>query len=424
MTSVDSTLGHIKRFIPRRLFRLAQPFYHASLAFIGAILYGFPARKMIVIGVTGTKGKSSTVEYINAIFEEAGFKTALINTIRVKVGDVSKPESRHMTMPGRTVIQRTLARALKAGCSVAILELASEGVKQYRDRFLELNALVFTNLSPEHIESHGSYEKYVAAKLSIADRLVASSKRPRIMVANADDAEGAKFLAKPVDVSLPFSLKDAAPYATDPNGGQFRFDGIDILIRFPGEFSIKNALAAATLARQFGIATSIIKRGLEKLEIIPGRAENVAGDRAFKVIVDYAHTAESLEALYKAYEGHRRICVLGGTGGGRDTWKRPKMGAVAEEYCAHIILTNEDPYDESPMRIIEDVASGMKKIPEIILDRRAAIRRAIELAAPSDVVLITGKGSNPSICGPNGTHTPWSDALVAKEELAALTRTR
>ena len=418
--SVDTVLKFIKRFIPRSLFGMAQPYYHGALAMFGAILYRFPAKRMTVIGVTGTKGKSSTCEYLNAIFEQAGYKTVLISTIRIKVADESKAESRHMTMPGRTTIQRTLAQGLKKGCTVAILEISSEGAKQWRDRFLYLDSLIFTNLTPEHIESHGSFEKYAAVKLGIAERLAHSPKRPRTIIANTDDPRGKKFLETPVEKKLPYSLGLAEPYTTTAYNSTFTFHGESIRINFPGEFSIMNALAACTLAEHTGIDVATMREAFSKLTTIPGRAENVTADRNFAVVIDYAHTPESLEAIYKAYDGKRRICVLGGTGGGRDKWKRPKMGAVADKYCAHIILTNEDPYDEDPQAIIDDVASGISQKAEVIIDRRAAIRRAIEIAAPGDAVLVTGKGSNPSICGPKGNHIPWSDARVAREELADL----
>ncbi len=415
--TVDSVLQTIKRFVPRSLFRRVQPYYHGLLALMGAVIYRFPARKMIVIGVTGTKGKSSTCEYLNAIFEAAGHTTVLISTIRIKIGDTSSPESRHMTMPGRLVIQRTLRRAVSKGCDVAIIEISSEGARQWRDRFLALNALIFTNLAPEHIESHGSFENYAATKLSIARRLENSPKRPRFIVANKDDAYGPKFLAAHVEYAVPFSLTDAEPFTASPLGGSFTFEGTTMAINFPGEFSIKNALAATMTARRFGISHDIIRHALASLSRIPGRAENVAEGHPFAVIVDYAHTPESLEELYRAYGNHRKICVLGGTGGGRDTWKRPRMGEVADRFCDHIILTDEDPYDEDPMQIIEGVQSGITKEVEVLLDRGRAIERAISLARPGDVVLITGKGSNTSICGKNGARIPWNDAGVAKDVL-------
>lgn len=416
---MEKLLRTIKRFIPRRLFAALAPYYHLSLSCIGAIIYRFPAREMVVIGVTGTKGKSSTLEYINTILEHAGHTTALISTIRIKIADRSMPNTMRMTMPGRTYIQRTLRKARQKGCTHALIEMTSEGARQKRDRLLFMDALVFTNLSPEHIESHGSMDAYANAKLSIATRLMHSGKRPRTIVANKDDAYGPRFLAAVVEQQRSFSLNETPHEASEKNGW-FEYKGERIAINFPGEFSLKNALAAATLADALGIAPEVIKEALANLHTIPGRAENVAGDDAFPVVIDYAHTPDSLEALYQSYPDRRKICVLGATGGGRDHWKRPLMGKIAEQYCAEIILTNEDPYDENPEAIVQQVREGMKKEPTIIMDRRTAIRSALSLAQEGDAVLITGKGTDPSICGPNGAQIPWSDAQVAREELAAL----
>src|SRR6185436_1686308 len=158
--------------------------YHLGLAYFGALFYNFPSRDLVVIAVTGTKGKSSVTEMVNTIFESAGHKTALLNSIRIKVADSSKPNLMRMSMPGRFFIQRFLRNAVDAGCTVAILEMTSEGARQHRHRAIELDALVFTNLAPEHIESHGSYEAYADAKFEIGRQLARSKKRPRIMVAN------------------------------------------------------------------------------------------------------------------------------------------------------------------------------------------------------------------------------------------------
>ena len=157
-----------------------------------------------------------------------------------------------------------------------------------------------------------------------------------------------------------------------------------------------------------------------RLFFATGRAERIEGGQDFTVVVDYAHTPESLTALYTAYAGTRKICVLGSTGGGRDKWKRPVMGKIAAEMCDTVILTNEDPYDEDPRAIIDDIAAEMKKEPEIVMNRRDAIARALSLAHAGDAVLITGKGTDPTIQGPGGSKVPWSDASVAREELSKL----
>jgi UDP-N-acetylmuramoyl-L-alanyl-D-glutamate--2,6-diaminopimelate ligase len=392
--------------------------YHFSIALLSAALYGFPSNNMLVIAVTGTKGKSSTAEMINAIFEEAGSKTALMNSIRFKIADNSMPNELRMSMPGRFFIQRFLDRSRRSGCTVAILEMTSEGSRQYRHRGIALDALVFTNLAPEHIESHGSLQAYADAKYEIGLHLLRSRKRPRVMVANADDTESPRYLTLLVERALPFSLSGNAPYEATETGGHFRFDDTDISIHLPGEFSLKNAIAAATLARAFNIPTPTIKRALEKLARIPGRAERIEEGQNYAVVIDYAHTPDSLTALYDAYAQSRKICVLGSTGGGRDLWKRPVMGGIADARCDVVILTNEDPYDEDPRSIVDSLARGMKRQPVIIMDRREAIGSALALAHSGDAVLITGKGTDPCICGPRGSKEPWSDARVAREELA------
>ncbi len=402
------------------------PAYHLFLAYFGAFLYGFPSQKLIVIGVTGTKGKSSTTEMITAILEEAGYTVALLNSIRIKVGAESKPNTMRMSMPGRMYIQRFLAEALKKGCTAVVLEMTSEGARQYRHRAIALNALVFTNLAPEHIESHGSYEAYADAKFSLGLSLVQSSKRPRIMVANANDAQGIRYLALPVESPIGFAQQNFAPCESNDRSGYFTLEQTRVTIPLPGDFSLQNGIAAALVTRALGVAPATIALALGKVSIIPGRAQRIEAGQDFTVIVDYAHTPDSLEALYKAYSipsttvGVKRklVCVLGSTGGGRDVWKRPVMGGVAEKYCDHVILTNEDPYDEKPEDIVHALADGMKIKPEIIMDRRLAIAKAISLAHTGDAVLITGKGTDPNIAGPGGTYQPWSDAAVAREEIA------
>ena len=390
---------------------------------MGAFIYRYPSRHLIVLAVTGTKGKSSTTEMLNAILEAAGHKTALLNSIRIKKADASLPNTMRMSMPGRFFIQRFLRQAVDAHCTVVIIEMTSEGARQYRHRAIDLDGLIFTNLAPEHIESHGSLQAYADAKFEIGRQLARSCKRPRIIVANVEDAQGARYLALPVDKALPFNLSHTE-HTSGAYGGQFQFKGTHIKTHLPGEFSLRNALAATLLADAIGIQTTDIAAGLDHLRSIPGRAERIEEGQDFAVVVDYAHTPDSLTALYDAYGSDRKICVLGSTGGGRDTWKRPVMGSIADERCKHVIVTNEDPYDEDPRLIIESLARGMKRTPEIILDRREAIARALSLAQTGDAVLITGKGTDPCICGPDGSKTPWSDAGVAREELHKLLGSR
>lgn len=414
----------LKKILPSSLFTALQTAYHFLCAWAVALWYGLPARKLFVIGVTGTKGKSSTAEMINTILEGAGYRTALASTIRFKIGNESEPNLFKMTMPGRGHLQKILAEGLRKDCTHAIIELTSEGARQFRHAGVPLDALVFTNIAPEHIESHGSYENYKQAKLNIGLELVHSPKRPRIVIANVSDEVGKKFLALPVERAIPFQLSDAAPYHTENGRAFLTFKGVTFAIPTPGEFSILNALAAGTLAHALGIPPAVIGQALAHMKPILGRVEQIEEGQPFTAVVDYAHTPDSLRALYDAFPNKRKICVLGNTGGGRDTWKRPEMGKIADETCAEVILTNEDPYDEEPKKILMEMAAGMNRAPRIIMDRREAIREAFHLAQGGNkndtVVLISGKGTDPYIMEAGGKKTPWSDARVAHEELRAL----
>ncbi len=418
---MESLLRTARKLIPKKLFALLQPSYHLALAFISALVYRFPSRHIKVVGITGTKGKTSTAELASRILEAGGYKTALAGTLRFKIGNQEEPNLFKMTMPGRFFVQRFIRKAVRAKCDWVVLEMTSEGAKQSRHRFIELDALIFTNLSPEHIESHGSYENYVAAKLLLAKALERSSKHARSIIVNDDDKEGKRFLSVNVPRKFPYHLRDVGYTLTD-DGTELAFHGEKITSPLRGIFNIYNIMAAATFGISQNISPQHIKKGVESVKVIRGRAEKIDAGQPFSVFVDYAHTPDSLRALYEAFEGKKKICVLGNTGGGRDTWKRPAMGALAEQFCAHVILTNEDPYDEDPNRIIEDVAGGMKQKPRIIFDRREAIHTALTLAETGDVVLITGKGTDPYIMEANGKKTPWSDARVTREELGKLTQ--
>lgn len=418
---IENILNFIKRLVPRELFRRIQPAYHYTLALLGAIIYRFPSRHIKVLAITGTKGKTSTTEIVNAILEEAGYKTAVAGTLRFKVDQEEERNLYKMTIPGRFFLQKFLRRAVVAGCDWAIIEMTSEGARQYRHKWVNLDALIFTNLSPEHIESHGSFENYLDAKLSIARALGSSLKRPRIIVANADNEYAGQFLAVPADIKTTYTLNDAKPYTLEKDAMTFTFTGSPLSTHLSGAFNLSNILASVTFARTINITPEVIRRALEKFRGIRGRVEHVDAGQDFDVIVDYAHTADSLEKVYEVFQDSRTICVLGGTGGGRDAWKRPAMGAIAGAHCDEVILTNEDPYDEDPMKIIEEIKAGVKDSEaEVVLDRRAAIALALKKAHIGDAVIITGKGTDPYIMGPHGTKTPWDDATVAREELRKL----
>lgn len=415
---MEQLLRTIEKRIPKKVYSFFQPYYHLLLAVTGTVLYRKPSRHLYVIGVTGTKGKSSTTEFVNSILEAASKKTAILSTIRFKVGEQSTPNKYKMTMPGRFFTQKFLHDAVAAKCDYAIIEMTSEGARFFRHLGIEMDALIFTNLSPEHIESHGSFENYKKAKLRLIERLAKSKKPSRVSIANTDNKHGFSFLIHTVEKNRGYSLKDIEIISETDTASTILYKGQELTVPLPGKFNISNALAAIALAEELRIPFETIKNGVESLKQIRGRVERISCGQNFTVIVDYAHTDESLRSLYSAFLSSRKIAVLGSTGGGRDSWKRPVLGKIADEYCDEIIVTNEDPYDEDPMKIIHEVASGATShSPTIILDRRKAIAYAFSLAKEGDTVLITGKGTDPYIMGPAGTREVWDDAEVAREEL-------
>lgn len=425
---METLLNFVRSLIPKGFYKKLQPAYHFSLATLGAVIYRFPSKHIKVVAVTGTKGKSSTTEIISAILEAGGKNTALANTIHFKIGDKIRPNKYKMTMPGRFFMQRFLRDAVNAGCTHAVIEMSSEGAKFYRHKFIELDALLFLNLSPEHIESHGGYEKYVHAKLKLAKSLEKSKKTKRILITNTDDKESTRFIsATPsVEIKKQFSLHDAEPFMFDPFGLYLSYKGKNIRSHLQGTFNVYNILAALTYTTLEDISLDDAQKALSNLNGIAGRVQKIelpdhnplSKKQNFTVVVDYAHTADSLEKVYGVFKESSKICVIGNTGGGRDTWKRPEMAKVANDNCAHIILTDEDPYDENPDEIIKQMLPGITSTPyEVIMDRRAAINKAISLAHKGDTVLITGKGTDPYIMKAKGKKIPWSDAQVAEEEL-------
>lgn len=419
-------LGILKRLIPKLIFEFFQPAYHYLLAFFGALFYGFPSRKMIIIGVTGTKGKTSTIEIINAILEEAGFKAALTSSLRFKIGKESWKNEYKMTMPGRFFLQKFLYKAVKEKCQYAILEMTSEGAIQHRNKFIKTNALILTNLAPEHIESHGSFEAYRDAKLRYFRDLEKSKEKIRIAVINEDDQAAPYFLKFNIPQKIKYGLKDVSNYSLQKDGLSFTFGGVETKSKLSGLFNLYNILAAVAFCKTQGIGDETTKKAIEKFQGIEGRLEKVDEKQNFTVIVDYAHTPDSLEKVYETFQTSRKICVLGSAGGGRDKWKRPEMGKIAAQYCDKIILTNEDPYDENPAKILDDIEAGFSEIRnskletrnyEKILDRREAIKKAISLAKKGDAVIITGKGAEPWLMGPKGVKIKWDDREVVREEL-------
>lgn len=428
-------LNKIKVFIWRLAPEKAVNAYHWLWSLGAAVFYGFPSRRLKVIGVTGTSGKSTVVELTTHIMKEAGYRVASSSSICFRLGDQKKENHLKMTMPGRGAMQKFLFQAVRTGCQYAVIEATSEGISQHRHKFIDFDALVFICLSPEHIERHGSFENYRRTKGRLFAQLAKSRKQDKTIIVNVDDRQADYFLSFRADRYLGFGRASREKtkegvYLEDislsPQGSRFSFNGQSVEWSLLGEFNVFNGLAAIAAAWSQSIPFDKSAQALRQIKGIPGRME-VAISEPFSVIVDYAHTPKALESVYRTVQQGlkgRLIAVLGACGGGRDKWKRPVFGKLAAEYGQVVILTNEDPYDEDPQQIIDQVKSG---IPNdfsgdlsIIPDREKAIRKALQLAQPGDAVVVTGKGSETLMCWANGRKIPWDDREVVRRLWAEL----
>ena len=404
---MDRVLIRIKRFIPRPVFNFFQPLYHWGLAFTGALIYGFPSRSLKVVGVTGTSGKTTTVELLYEIFSGAGFRSAAISSLQFRMPEKTELNMLKMTTPGRFKVQGLLREAKQAGAKYVFLEITSEGIKQYRHKFINFYAAIFTNLSEEHLEAHGGFENYRRAK----EKLFRAAP---IHILNADDPSFMFFNRIPAERKVIYKMADYLK---------------DLKTQLLGEFNKNNILAAITFAKEEGVNWEVIKKAVGGFSGLPGRMEFVdpptgGGEQPFRVLVDYAFLPQALEKVYETLNklGYKKlIAVTGACGGGRDKWKRPRLGEVAAQFCEKVFVTNEDPYDEDPMNIIDEVAGSHKEFIKI-LDRREAIREALKAAkcGEGEVVVITGKGAEPWIMGPRGSKVAWDDRKVVREEIARL----
>ena len=431
----------IKKFIPGFLLR----WYHKTLALAANIFYGFPSNKLIVIGVTGTNGKSTTVHLIAKMFEGAGFKVGATSTVGFKVADKECLNKKKMTMLGRFALQKLLRQMVQAGCRYAVIETSSQGVEQFRHLGVNYDVAVFTNLTPEHIEAHGGFENYKRAKGKFFAHLTAKPRKvidrktvPKVSVVNIDDEHAEYFSGFPADQKYGYGIRlknknqkviQAENVTSGVDGVNFTVNGVPFRLKLFGEFNVYNVLAAATVGLSQGLAVDMISKLLEKVRGVPGRMEFIDEGQKFKVLIDYAPEPASMQQLYKTVRGPgfvasdaKIIHVLGSAGGGRDKSRRPILGRIAAENADYVIITNEDPYDEDPQEIINQVAAGaVSKQDGVdlykILDRGEAIAKAISLARENDLVIITGKGSEQAICVANNKKIPWDDREKVREIL-------
>lgn len=428
---LEKILRKIEKLIPKKLYRLVQPIYHFLLAVTGTILYGFPAHKMIMVGVTGTKGKTSTANFIHSVLSETGQKIGLISTANIKIGEKDLPNKYHMSMPGRFILQKTLKQMRDAGCKYMVLEVTSEGVKQFRHLGLFLDVAVFTNLSPEHLASHGgSFEKYRAAKMRIFKKKLFNSLK--LVLVNEDDENAKFFLEASSAENIKFSLEDVSKIEEGDSGISFKYKGSDFKLNTLGKFNIYNALPAIILGERYGLDFTQIQDGLSGLSLIPGRMEEIKEGQDFKVIVDYAHEKLSMNNLLdtaknlKKDDNNKIIIVLGGDGGGRDEQRLYDMGKAVGEKADMVIVSNSDPYFDDEMTLSKKIADEAVRAGKvynenlfILLDRGEAIKKAVELAKKDDIVLLATRGSLNTM-SIKGKKVSSDDRLIAREVLKNL----
>lgn len=417
----------LKKIIPASWMRT----YHLALSWCAAFWYGFPSEELIVIGVTGTNGKTTTSYFISKALEASGKKTGCTTTALFKIDKQEWLNDSKMTMLGRFALQKMLRRMVDAGCTYAVVESSSQGIVQFRHRGINFDLCVFTNLTPEHIEAHGGFENYKQAKIDLFQHVAKSARKilegvriPKIAILNSKSVYAKEFAVPGFDQVVWYG--EAHDIQEKGWSTQFTFEHVRCEIHVPGLVNIENALAALTVAKALHIDLQSAAQALASILSIPGRFERILEGQDFEVIVDYAPEPAALAAVYAslAQLPHKRIIhVLGSCGGGRDIARRPVLGRMASEHADYIIITNEDPYDDDPLQIIEDVAQGARNAGagieklHTIPDRRAAIVAAIQEATQGDLVLLTGKGCEQAIIGAQNTRFPWDERQVAREAI-------
>ena len=400
-----------------------------ALADLAAAFYGAPDRKLKMAGVTGTNGKTTTTFLIKHICEKAGLRSGLIGTVQYEIGERVIPATR--TTPEALDVQELLAQIVNAGCGAAAMEVSSHALAQERTRGIEWDVVVFTNLTQDHLDFHGTMENYFEAKTKLFAGIALQQKKKRpVAVINIDDRYGQqlvdRFSQKISVVTYGMGTRAdfrASNYRTEFAGTSYQLDakGRSYLVRVPliGRFNVANSMAALAAANAMGVNLRDAVLLLARSPQVPGRLEMVPAKRQFQVFVDYAHTDDALLNVLKTLRElePRKLLVVFGCGGNRDRQKRPLMGRVADEFADYAIITSDNPRKEDPDSIIAEVEKGFRSSHyEKITDRAEAIARAVALAQPRDVVLIAGKGHEKY--QEFADHTiPFDDIQVARRAL-------
>lgn len=431
-------LSLLRRSVPEPLLRM----YHFFLARFAAFFYRYPSEELIVIGVTGTNGKTTTSYLLAKALEASGAKVGLTSTAVLKIGEKEWTNPTKMTMPGRFFLQRSLRRMVQEGCSYAVVETSSQGLIQSRHVGISYDVAVFTNLTPEHLEAHGGFEAYKAAKAILFHHVAQRGPKyvhgqlvPKFAILNAESEHAQAYAEAAQGTDIRWYSLDAgrgfAPeeYSLTERGSDVVVRGTYGHVQLPGAYNVQNVLAALATVEALGLDVGAALHRICAVAYVPGRFEEIVLGQDYRVIIDYAYEPEAIKQVYQALRlssRRRLIHVLGSCGGGRDVARRRVLGELAADEADIVIVTNEDPYDDNPREIIEQIAAGARAHGKqegenlfLVDDRKAAIEQAVELAGPQDVVLLTGKGNEPWICVEGGKKLPWNERAVAEAAIRA-----
>src|SRR3954447_210751 len=390
----------------------------AAMAPIAARFHGDPTAQLPVVGLTGTNGKTTSAFLSRELLEAAGRQTALLGTVKSVIGGVEAPLAR--TTPEAIDLQAAFAEMLRAGDTTCAMEVSSPALELRRADAIHWDAAVFTNLTMDHLDFHPTMEDYYLAKRRLFEA------DPRVVVINVDDEYGRRLRGE-LDRGTTIAIeRDADLRATDlqmtMSGAEFTVDGLRLRSPLPGRFNVLNVLGAVAVARALGVDDATIERALPGAAPVPGRFQPVDEGQGFAVLVDYAHTPDSLENVLRASRelSRGRVIVVFGAGGDRDRGKRPQMGAIAARVADEVLVTSDNPRSEDPEAIVAQIVAGIERDDvRVEVDRRAAIEQAIALAADGDVVVIAGKGHEQGQEFADGHKIPFDDATVAREALRA-----
>ncbi len=427
-------IHRLKKFIPESWLNT----YHLALSSVATAWYRHPSESLIVIGVTGTNGKTTTSYLISKALEAMGDKTGCMTTALFKVDSKEWLNDKKMTMLGRFQLQKLLREIVDAGCKYVVVETSSQGIVQHRHRGVNYDCVVLTNLTPEHIEAHGSFEKYKQAKIELFRHAASSPRKvlngktiPKIAILPHASEDAEDFAVIGLDQVMWYGVGTGGGItaANVENHGwstKFSVDDQSFEIHLPGEVNVENAVATIAVAKALGLPLHAVAKKLESIPGVPGRFERIDVGQPFTVLVDYAVEPVAMQKLYAFIKGlpHKRLIhVFGSCGGGRDVARRPMLGKLAAEHADMMVITNEDPYDDNPQTIVDQISAGARAAGATdehmttILDRRQAIEFAVKQAQPDDIVLITGKGCEQWLMVADGKRIPWDDRKVAKEAL-------